>query len=73
MKDRNVKSLESLAKTCKNGGVLPVFLGILVLFVGVINKAVMTMLAGLFIFIVGYAFVKIAGRLNGVLQTEREA
>ena len=37
MKEENTKTLESLAKTSYRSGILPIFLGLLIGFVGVIS------------------------------------
>lgn len=71
MNEKNVKSLENLSKTCRIAGILPIFLGLLVLFIGVLNKDITSMLTGLFVSIVGYAFVKISAKVNIVLNSER--
>lgn len=63
MTDEQVKSLENLSKTCKRSGILPIFLGILVMFVAIINKDTTTGAVGLFIFIVGYSYIKIASKI----------
>ena len=71
MKEENVKALESLSKTAYRSGILPVFLGILILFIGVVNKETSTTLTGLFVFIVGYAFIKISSKISNVLKSEK--
>ncbi len=70
MKEENQKDLENLSKTAYRSGVLPIFLGVLVLFIGVINKDMFEGAAGLFIFIVGYSFVKISSKINTIIQRE---
>jgi len=60
----NVDSLARLSKVCYRSGILPVFLGILVGFVGVINKDSQTIVVGLFVFIVGYALIKISSHIR---------
>ena len=64
MNDGNVKNLQNLSKVCHRSGILPIFLGILVMFIGGINFSAYTLAVGLLIFIVGYAFVKIADKIN---------
>ena len=64
MTDENTKSLQNLSKVCYRSGVLPIFLGVLVVFIGGININPYTMSVGLLIFIVGYSYVKIAGKIN---------
>ncbi|MCK4882581.1 MAG: hypothetical protein KAS92_06125 [Candidatus Omnitrophica bacterium] len=64
MTDENTKNLKNLSKVCHRSGVLPIFLGILVMFIGGININPYTMAVGLLIFIVGYSYVKIADKIN---------
>lgn len=70
MKDENQKELKNLSKTAYRSGILPVFLGVLILFIGVINKDVFDSAVGIFVFIVGYSFVKISSKLKAVLIKE---
>ena len=64
MKDDNIKDLKNLSKTCRRSGILPIFLGVLVAFAGVVNVDSYVLSVGLMIFIVGYAFVKIAEKID---------
>jgi len=64
MDEGNIKELRNLSKVCHRSGILPIFLGILVTFIGGINIDPYTLAVGLLIFIVGYAFVKIADKIN---------
>jgi len=70
MKDENQKELKNLSKTAYWSGLLPVFLGVLIVFIGVINKDVFDSAVGIFVFIVGYSFVKISSKLKAVLIKE---
>ncbi|MGE0268787.1 MAG: hypothetical protein AB7S78_10080 [Candidatus Omnitrophota bacterium] len=70
MKDENQKELKNLSKTAYRSGILPVFLGVLIAFVGVINKDIFDSAVGLFVFIVGYSFVKISSKLKAILIKE---
>ena len=64
MNDNNIKELKNLSKACHNSGILPIFLGILIIFIGGVNRSTYTIAVGLMVFIVGYAFVKIAAKIN---------
>ncbi len=70
MKDENQKALTNLSKTAHISGILPIFLGVLIIFIGVINHDVFDVTIGLFVFIVGYSFVKIAAKLKAILIKE---
>jgi len=70
MKDENKKALENLSKTAHWSGILPIFLGILIGFIGVIQGDVTDIVIGLFVLIVGYSYVKIAQKLNNILSSE---
>jgi uncharacterized membrane protein HdeD (DUF308 family) len=71
MKQENTKSLENLGRTAYRSGVLPIFLGVLIMFVAVMNSDAATFSVGLFVFVVGYAFVNIGRKIRKVLQAER--
>lgn len=64
MNDENIKNLQNLSKVCHRSGILPIFLGVLVVFIGAVNKNYDTITVGLLIFILGYAFVKIADKIK---------
>lgn len=64
MKDKNLKDLQNLSKVCHRSGILPIFLGVLVVFIGVVNMNPYTLAVGLLIFILGYSYVKIADKIN---------
>ena len=71
MKPENLQELEKLAKTSYNAGLLPIFLGIIVVFVDFINKNYTHVLVGILIFIVGYAYVKISGKIKKIVESEK--
>ncbi|MCK5012629.1 MAG: hypothetical protein KAS66_02330 [Candidatus Omnitrophica bacterium] len=64
MTDENIKNLRNLSKVCHRSGILPIFLGILVMFIGGIDFNAYVLAVGLLIFILGYSFVKIADKIN---------
>ena len=71
MKEENLKLLENLSKTAYWGGLLPIFLGVLVAFVGGIQKDALYILVGIFIFVTGYAYVKISQKIAKVIDSEK--
>ena len=71
MKEENLKQLQSLSKTAYRSGILPVFLGLLIAFIGMVNRSTQDILTGIFVFVVGYAFVKIATKVSKITQDER--
>lgn len=70
MKDENSKALNNLSRTCYRSGVFLIFLGVLVIFIHVINKEFTQILVGLLIFITGYGYAKIATKLRNVINSE---
>ena len=71
MQEQHVKSLENLSFFCHFCGLLPTFLGILIIFIDVINEAFDHVPTGLFMFITGYAQVKISEKLDAILKREK--
>jgi len=71
MKEENLKILEKLSKTAYRSGILPIFLGVLVVFVDTINRDIPHILVGLFIFITGYSYVKVATKIDKVIDDEK--
>ena len=72
MDEESIKALENLSLYCYYCGIIPIFLGILIIFVDVMNNNIPHILVGLFIFISGYAFVKISAVLTKILIIERD-
>ena len=70
MKPENIQSLERLSLFCHLCGLIFVFLGILVVFIEVVNKNFGHLQVGLFIFAAGYTFVKISARISNILTSE---
>ena len=67
MDDVDIKSMENLSKTCYRSGIFPIFLGLAVIFQGVIFNDMRDVLVGLFMFAVGYSFVKISTKITNYL------
>jgi hypothetical protein len=70
MKEENIKVLQKLSTTCYRSGFLPIFLGLLVVFVCVIYGRIGEAPIGLLIFFLGYTFVKISQKIDGILDAE---
>ena len=71
MKQDNINSLERLSLFCHISGLISILLGISVIFMDIINGDFSHIIVGLFIFITGYTFVKIAQKIAKVLLTEK--
>ena len=71
MKEDNAKALNNLSRTSYRAGVFIVFLGVLVMFVHVVNQQYTSVLVGLLIFITGYGFAKISTKIKSVLKSEQ--
>ncbi|HNV23494.1 MAG TPA: hypothetical protein PLH56_00640 [Candidatus Omnitrophota bacterium] len=70
MKEENIKMLQNLSTTAYRSGFLPVFLGLLVVFVSVIYGKISEVPIGILIFFLGYTFIKISQKINSVLDAE---
>ena len=58
------ESLQNLAKTCNLTGLTSIFIGAVVFFQDFMSKDYFHATTGIFIFIIGYANVKIANKLK---------
>ena len=72
MRFENVKSLEYLSLYGHISGVITVFLGIIVIAMDLLNNDFHHIQVGIFICVVGYAFVKIAEKSETILLAERK-
>ena len=72
MERRNYQVVERLSSYCFFCGVIPLFLGILVICIDIIYGEFDHILIGIFISITGYAQVKISSKLDMVLKEERK-
>lgn len=70
MKEENIKALHNLSTTAYRSGFLPVFLGLLVVFLSVIYGKIGEAPIGILIFFLGYSFIKISQKINSVLDAE---
>ena len=70
MKKENVKSLENLSLFCHFCGLANIFLGILTILLEVTKRGIAYIQAGLFIFAMGYALVKISEKINDIVRDE---
>ncbi len=72
MRFENVKSLEYLSLYGHISGVITIFLGIIVIMMDILNVDFRHIQVGIFICVVGYAFVKIAEKSETILLAERK-
>lgn len=70
MKQENIKILENLSLFCHFSGIITVFLGLVVILMDLSNKDFGHIQIGFFVFVSGYAFVKISSKISGVLHSE---
>ena len=70
MKEENIRILQNLSTTAYRSGFLPVFLGLLVIFVSIFYGKLGEVPIGILIFFLGYTFIKISQKINGVLDAE---
>ena len=72
MRFESTKSLEYLSLYGHISGLITIFLGFIVIVVDVLNSDYRHVQVGIFICVVGYAFVKIAEKSETILLTERK-
>lgn len=72
MRQRNKRSLETLSLFCHFCGSIIIFLGILIVFLILTDQGVGFIQIGLFFVIVGYAFVKISGKISEIVNLEKD-
>lgn len=70
MKQENSKALDNLSRTCYRSGVFILFLGVLIMFIHVVNRDYTQMLVGLLIFITGYGYAKISNKIKKVISSD---
>lgn len=70
MQSQNVKALESLSLTCHLVGLINTFIGLSISFMLLIKQEFTQMHFGIYIFITGYAMVKIAQKISNVVTNE---
>lgn len=71
MKAENIQSLEKLSVLCHFAGFICIFLGIVVISIEVMTRGMGHIQAGLFILVIGYAWVKISSKLSDILMSEK--
>lgn len=71
MKFENTRSLEYLSLYGHISGLVTIFLGIIVIGMDILNSDFRHVQVGIFICVVGYAFVKIAQKSETILLSER--
>lgn len=72
MKFENTRSLEYLSLYGHISGLITIFLGIIVIVMDILNSDFRHIQVGIFICVVGYAFVKIAEKSEIILLSERK-
>ncbi len=72
MKFENKKSLEYLSLYGHISGLITIFLGFIVIVMDLLNRDFHHIQVGIFICVVGYAFVKIAEKSETILLGERK-
>lgn len=72
MREENRYSLERLSAFCHIGGVITVFLGVLVVLMDLLNNDFRHIQVGIFICITGYSLVKISSRVEVILIKEKD-
>jgi len=70
MRTENIQSLERLSLLCHFVGLFSVFLGMVVSFLDLMNGDVRHIQVGLYVFVTGYAFVKISAKIAAILLDE---
>ena len=71
MKKENELALERLSLFCHIVGLFSVFIGLVVSFMELLSGNIIRMQTGLYIFITGYALVKISSKIAKVLLSEQ--
>jgi hypothetical protein len=71
MKEKNVTALWRLSRFCRNSGFVCVALGFIVIGLDLFLRDFVHLQVGIFIFICGYAFLKIGSKISGLLFDER--
>jgi hypothetical protein len=71
MREASRYSLERLSLFCHIGGVITVFLGILVVLMDLLDGDFRHIQVGIFICVTGYVFVKISLRIEQILFKEK--
>ncbi len=70
MRIDNRRSLESLTLFTHIGGLITMFLGFLVIGMDLLNNDFKHIQVGIFIFAIGYSYLKISSTISSILSTE---
>lgn len=70
MRVQNRQSLESLVLFCHIGGLIIMFLGFLIVGMDLLNNDFSHIQVGIFIFVIGYTYLKISSTIGSILSTE---
>jgi len=71
MHRHNANALESLSWFCHLCGLFSVFIGMTVTLLNFLDKDFMHIQSGIYIFVTGYALVKISKKISNILNSER--
>ena len=71
MKVENTNSLEKLSLMCHISGLFSVFVGVLVIAIDFYNGNFMHIQVGFYVFLTGYANVKISKKLSDIMYSEQ--
>lgn len=71
MKEKNIEAIQNLSLFCHVSGIITVFLGLVVIFMDLINKDFGHVQVGIFILTVGYAFMKISSKIMAIVTDEQ--
>jgi len=71
MRRENINTLERLSLFCHIAGLISVFMGLVVAFMELITGEINQTPVGLYVFITGYALVKISSKLAHIVYSER--
>jgi len=71
MLNKNIVEMDRLSLFCHICGLFTIFLGMLVIFIDFLNEDFQHIQVGIFIFVTGYAFVKISTKISNILFEEK--
>jgi len=71
MKDENARAMERMSLFCHISGLISVFMGLVVSFMELLTGVINRTPVGLYVFMSGYALVKISSKLARIVFDER--
>ena len=72
MRVRNIRLLDNLNTYASLAGVFNIFIGLLIVFLDVMNEDWTHIQVGIYVFITGYAFVKVSQKIGFVVLDEKK-